>query len=174
MITQLDRVLDSGYLAGLANQTTEELRKMRAECTDLENGISYVRRLAQGRLDLMVAEQSRRNSGSGGDTAGLVAQLPDVLSEGGRGKGSGRVAGDLEPPEEVVGPLTELLDSAVGPGAITGLTELDDTALSAGVTALTSFESRLSETRRGVHATVDAINEELAQRYRAGEPPSGD
>lgn len=174
MIPDLDRVVDSSYLAGLADRSTEDLRRMRAECTDLENGLSYVRRLAQGRLDLMVAEQGRRSSGSGGNAADLVAQLPDLLSEGVRGEGSGRVNGDLEPPEEVVGPLTERLDSVVGPGAITGLPDLEDTALSAGIAALRDFEARLSETRRSVHSTVDSINDELAQRYRTGETPAAD
>ena len=174
MIPDLDRVVDPGYLSGLAEQSTDELRGMRVKCSDLENGVSYVRRLAQGRLDLMVAELGRRDSGSGGDAAGLVAQLPDLLSGGGRAAGSGRLTGDLEPPEEVVGPLTQRLDAAAGPGAISGVTDLDDAGLTAGVAALRDFESRLSEARQSVHATVDAINEELAQRYRAGESPAGD
>ncbi len=96
------------------------------------------------------------------------------MSEGVRAAGSGRLTGDLEPPEEVIGPLTERLDSAVGLGAIGGVTGLDDAGLTAGVAALRDFESRLSEARRGVHSTVDAINEELARRYRAGESPAGD
>ena len=175
MIPDLDRVVDPGYVSGLAEKSTEDLRAMRAECSDLENGVSYVRRLAQGRLDLMVAELGRRDSGSGGDAAGLVAQLADLLSEGGaRAAGSGRLTGDLEPPEEVVGPLTERLDGAVGPGAISGVTERDDVGLTAGVAVLRDFESRLSEARRGVHSTVDAINEELAKRYRSGESPTND
>ncbi len=175
MIPDLDRVVDPGYVSGLAEKSTDDLRAMRAECSDLENGVSYVRRLAQGRLDLMVAELGRRDSGSGGDAAGLVAQLADLLSEGGaRAAGSGRLTGDLEPPEEVVGPLTDRLDAAVGPGAISGVTELDDVGLTAGVAVLRDFESRLSEARRGVHSTVDAINEELAQRYRSGESPTND
>ena len=174
MIPDLDRVLEPGYVTGLAEKSTDDLRGMRAECSDLENGVSYVRRLAQGRLDLMVAELGRRDSGFGGDAADLVAQLPDLLSEGVRGAGSGRLTGDLEPPDEVVGPLSERLDAAVGPGAISGVTELDDVGLTAGVVALRDFESRLSEARQSVHSTVDAINDELAQRYRAGESPAVD
>jgi len=173
MIPDLDRVADQRYVAGIADKSTEDLRGMRAECTDLENGVSYVRRLAQGRLDLMIAELGRRDSGRGGDAAGLVAQLPDLLSEGGRAAGSGRLTGDLEPPEEVVGPLTQRLDAAAGPGAISGVTELDDAGLTAGIAALRDFESQLSEARRSVHSTVDAINEELAQRYQAGDSPVG-
>ena len=174
MTPDLDRVVDAGYLSGLVDRSTEELRRMRAECTDLENGVSFVRRIAQGRLDLMLAETERRDSGAGGDTADLISQLPDLLSGGVRAPGSGRLTGDLEPPDHVVAPLTEQLDAMVGPSAISDVTELDAAALSAGVVALRDFESRLSDARRSIHSTVDALNEELAQRYRAGESPAGE
>ena len=174
MTPDLDRVVDPGYLSGLVDRSIDELRRMRAECTDLENGISFVRRLAQGRLDLMLAESGRRDAGAGGDAAGLVAQLPDLLSDGVRAPGSGRLTGDLEPPEEVVTPLTDRLDAVAGPGAMSNVAELDNAALSAGIAALRDFESRLSEARRSVHSTVDALNDELAHRYQAGESPSGE
>ena len=56
MIPELDRVVDPAYLARVAEAPIEQIRAMRAECTDLENGASYVRRLAQGRLDLLAEE----------------------------------------------------------------------------------------------------------------------
>lgn len=173
MIPDLARVLDSVYLVDLPSRSTDDLRSMRAECTDIENGVSFVRRVAQGRLDLMLAETRRRETGSGGDAAGLVADLPDLLAGDHPVVGSGRVTGDLEPPDEVVVPLTGELDAAVGPGVMTDLTGLDDESLSDAVTALRDFESRLSEARRDIHIVVDSINDELAQRYRAGETPAG-
>ena len=128
MTPDLDRVVDPGYLAGLVDRSTDDLRGMRSECTDLENGLSFVRRMAQGRLDLMLAESGRRDSGAGGDAASLIAQLPDLLSDGVRAPGSGRLTGDLEPPEDVVAPLTERLDAVVGPGAMSNVTELPKSA----------------------------------------------
>jgi hypothetical protein len=173
MIPELDRVLDAGYLDGLPERSTGDLRVMRLSCADLENGVSFVRRMAQGRVDLMIAEIARRETGSGGDAAGLVAQLPDLLIDSVRSSGSGRLTGDLEPPDEVVGPLTERLDEAAGSGSITGITELSDAELVAGVTALRDFEARLSRARHRLHSTVDSINDELARRYQAGESPTG-
>lgn len=174
MIPDLDRVADAGYVSGLADRSTDELRAMRAECNDLENGVSYVRRLAQGRLDLMVAESNRRASGGGGDVADLVARLPDLLSDGISASGSGRIAQDLEPPDEIVGPLTERLDAAVGSSAIADVTDLDDSELVKVVGALRDFEARLSQTRRDLHSTIDLINDELARHYQSGEAPAGD
>lgn len=172
MIPDLQRVLEPGYLAGLADAPTDGLRRMRGDCTDLENGVSFVRRLAQGRLDVIVAETERRAEGGGGDLADLVARLPELLSDGVRAPGSGRVDQELDPPDEVVNPLTEVLDGVVGPSVMTEVAVLGDDELSAAVIALRNFEERLSTSRRSLHSTIDSLNDELASRIAAGESPT--
>lgn len=172
MIPDLQRVLEPGYLTGLADTATDDVRGMRGECTDLENGVSFVRRLAQGRLDVIVAETERRAEGGGGDLADLVARLPELLSDGVRAPGSGRVDQELDPPDEVVNPLTEVLDGVVGPSIMTEVAELGDDELSAAVIALRNFEERLSTGRRSLHSTIDSLNDELARRIAAGEAPT--
>ena len=69
MIPDLQRVLEPSYLSGIADAPIEQIRSMRAECSDLENGASFVRRLAQGRLDLLAEETKRRADGGGGGIA---------------------------------------------------------------------------------------------------------
>ncbi|MDW3220162.1 MAG: hypothetical protein R8F63_16235 [Acidimicrobiales bacterium] len=172
MIPDLQRVLEPEYLAGVHDAATDSLREMRSECTDLENGVSYVRRLAQGRLDVIVAEVERRANGGGGDLADLVARLPDLLSDGVRAPGSGRVDQELDPPDEVVVPLSDVLDDVVGPSIMTEVANLADAELSAAVIALRDFEERLSTSRRTLHTTIDALNDELARRIAAGEAPT--
>jgi len=172
MIPDLQRVLAPGYLAGLADAPRNDLRGMRRECTDLENGVSFVRRLAQGRLDVIVAETERRADGGGGDLADLVARLPELLSDGVRAPGSGRVEQELDPPDAVVNPLTEVLDAAVGPSIMTEVAELGNDELSAAIIALRNFEEQLSTSRRSLHNTIDALNDELARRIAAGETPT--
>lgn len=172
MIPDLQRVLEPEYLAGVQDAATDRLREMRSECTDLENGVSYVRRLAQGRLDVIVAETERRADGGGGDLADLVARLPELLSDGVRAPGSGRVDQELDPPDEVVVPLSEVLDGVVGPAIMTEVADLADDELSAAVIALRNFEERLSTGRRSLHTTIDALNDELARRIAAGEAPT--
>ena len=110
VIPELKRVTDADYLIGLAEAPIDEIRTMRSTCADLENGTSYVRRLAQGRLDLLAEETKRRAEGSGGSLGALVDSLADTLSDGLRAPGSGRVDQELDPPDHVVGPLTEVLD----------------------------------------------------------------
>ena len=174
MIPDIDRVVDPSFLAGLVDRSSDELRAMRAECSDLENGVSFVRRLAQGRLDLVTAESDRRASGKGGSASELVDNLADVLADGMGAPGSGRVAQELEPPENVVSPLTARLDEVAGVAVISEIPSLDNTEVSAAVVALRNFEESLSNVRRQLHSTIDALNDQLAKRYSAGEATVND
>ena len=115
MIRDLPRVLDLSFGRGLADASIEQFRAMRAECAELENGASFVRRLAQGRLDLLGEEAKRRADGAGGNLGELVSGLADLMSEAMRAAGSGRLDHELNPPEAVVGPLTAALGARVGP-----------------------------------------------------------
>ncbi len=169
MIPEISRIADPAYVAGLSQLSIDDLRSKRTECSDIENALSYVRRLAQGRLDLLVAESSQRGQGQGGDLAGLVDNLPDLLSEGVRGPGSGRISQELDPPDEIVDPLVADLDSAVGPHVMAALAELGDDELSAAVIALRRFEDRLSKSRSSVHDTIDLLNTDLARRIADGD-----
>lgn len=173
VIPDLTRVVDADYLTGLAAAPIDEVRSMRAMCADLENGTSYVRRLAQGRLDLLAEETKRRAEGSGGSLGDLVDSLASTLSDGVRAPGSGRVDQELEPPDHVVGPLTDVLDGRVPPSVVTSVAELGDDELSAAVIALQDFEEDLSSARRTLHSVIDSLNNELARRIAAGESPAG-
>src|SRR5690606_19399725 len=66
---KLEQLTAPAYLAGLTDVPLERVRAMRAECQAVENALSYVRRLAQGRLDIVGAELERRREG--GDPADL-------------------------------------------------------------------------------------------------------
>ncbi|RMH86181.1 MAG: hypothetical protein D6683_00820 [Actinomyces sp.] len=170
MIPELHEVLDPGHLRDLARRDTDELRALRTRCSELENALSYVRRLAQGRLDVVAAEAERRRRGERGDLGSLVAELPDILAGGVRGVGSGRVAEQLEPPGALVTPLTAELD-AVAPATRLGeLPELGDDAVTALLDELRRHEERLSGWRRRLHELIDTLNDELARRYAGGEP----
>ena len=169
MIRDLQRVLEPSYVGGLADAPIEQIRAMRAECTELENGASFVRRLAQGRLDLLGEEATRRADGAGGNLGELVSGLAGLMSESVRAAGSGRLDQQLDPPEAVVGPLTAALDARVGPSVIMAVAELGDDELSAARQALQDFEEELSSARRSLHRAIDVLNAELARRIALGE-----
>ena len=76
---------DPAYIEGLAAEDIDDIREKRQECQDLENSLSYVRRLIHGRLDIVRSELERRRAGNDpADLAGLIDRLPELLAEGSR------------------------------------------------------------------------------------------
>jgi hypothetical protein len=82
MATSVDRLLSAGYQDGLDTLAMADLRERRHECHAVETGLSYMRRMIQGRLDIVHAEQARREGGeSTQGLEGLIEQLPAILAE---------------------------------------------------------------------------------------------
>ena len=71
---RVDRVLGEGFLDGLGEMTLQEVRQRRFDAEQEDADLSYIRRLLQGRMDIIRAEQQRRATASG-DADPLVDQL---------------------------------------------------------------------------------------------------
>ena len=78
---RIDRVLDPRFTDGVGRLGLAELRARREEAEAEEADVSYLRRLLQGRLDILRAELVRRSAGDEQDVAGLLAGLPAILSD---------------------------------------------------------------------------------------------
>jgi hypothetical protein len=145
----------------------EDVRAARAELQEVETGLSYVRRVVQGRLDIVNAELARRrDGGEPGDLRALIEELPSILGEHLRAPGVGRLPTGLG--EGTVDPELEarLADAAVAGDDLPGLT---DDALAALGTRLGDLEREVSDRRRDLFASIDALQAELTRRYRTGE-----
>ena len=57
---RIDRVLAADYLEGLQGLPLAEVRQLRADAEQEEVDLSYLRRMIQGRLDILRAELNRR------------------------------------------------------------------------------------------------------------------
>jgi hypothetical protein len=167
-MNESDRLLSPELLDDLSTRPIDEVRALRTQCVDVETGLSYLRRMVQGPLDIVHREQRRRSSGGEGDLATLVDELPDVLAEGTRSTGVGRLPQTLEP-TSVDAELEAELDGLIGDGRIGGVTEMSDVDLGELGARLTAFERRVSERRRRFHERIDAFQAELTRRYRTGE-----
>ena len=146
----------------------DELRAKRAESQAIETGLSYLRRLAQGRLDIVAAEQRRRTEGGEPvDTEDLVASLSDILGDHLIAPGNGRLPQLLSPDLDAfdTGPL----DAIAGPNRIANLGECSDDDLADLVEKLSAFEAEVSAERRTLFATIDALQAEITRRYKTGE-----
>jgi hypothetical protein len=169
-LARITHVLEPSYLEHLEELPMEELRARRLDCQTLEVGLSYQRRMAQGRLDIVGAELSRRAGGAHGPEAGtddLVEQLSGILADRGRAPGLGRMPRLMAPEAEDVD--TTELDAIVGPGGLASLHDADAAELDRLVEELSGYERTVSDRRHQLHTRIDAIQAEIARRYRTGE-----
>ena len=140
MAADLGALLDPGYLGDLTARDMDEVRAMRAECQEVETGLSLLRRLVQGRLDIVGLELQRRaEGGDPDDLPDLIARLPEVLSDRTHAPGVGRLP-QIMTPGEMPAELEAELDGIVGAGHLADLPSVDDASLQAMADQLTDFE----------------------------------
>ena len=164
-----DRLLSPDYLGDLEQRSMEDVHTMREECVAVETGLSYLRRMVQGPLDIVNRELVRREvGGAAADRATLIEELPGILADGPRPPGNGRLSQTLEP-TEVDAELSAELDTIVGGGVVADVTTIDDAALVQLHDRLAEFEHRVSERRRAYFGRIDALQAEITRRYRTGE-----
>lgn len=167
---RIDRVLAAGYLDGLRTATLQEVRGLRAEAEQEEVDLSYLRRLLQGRVDVVRAELTRRaRPPSGTATAGsLVEGLSRTLAEQGRGPahGLGRYS-TVQP--TWVDDRRRRLEALIDDTDLSDVPSHTDEDLGAALDMLSAEERTLSATRRQVQTVMDACGAELTRRYRDGE-----
>jgi hypothetical protein len=165
----LERLTAPEYIADLSEFDIDLVRQKRQECQDLENALSFVRRLLHGRLDIVRSELEERRAGAGpADLESIIARLPALLSEGSRSDALPRPPQDLAPDayaESLVAQLEEQFPaSALGdlPSRSVGeLRSLSD--------ALAEFESNISAGRTQLHGVIDQLQDEIIRRYQAGD-----
>jgi len=147
-------------------RTVEQIRARREELQGLDDAVSYVRRVAQGRAD--VARDALRRAGGATDVgSGLREVLADRLLGG--GDRPPRPAEDFSDH-----PLCAELDELCGRNGFGRLDELSVDELHVLVDALDRFERQVSDQRREVFGELDAITDELVERYRLAQDRPGD
>jgi len=140
-----------------------ELRDLRARLQHDDDAISFVRRVAQGRLDLVRAKERQLAAGGAGPiTDSLAVTLAQNLSGG--------VARPPRPADDFSDhPLCaqlDQIDDRVDGGDVEAM---DAAALSDYAVDLQRFEQARSEERRQLFTQIDALSEELVRRYQNGE-----
>jgi hypothetical protein len=174
--TALDQVLADDYLHGMDSLPMAELRGRRQACQEVETSLSYFRRMIQGRLDIVHAELSRRESGGeASDLGGLIERLPSILADHARpaaptdaslpGRG---------PLPEVIAPqdvdaLARQLDEVVDADRLASLPSRAEDEVRALADQLTDLERTVSAQRRQLHERIDALQDEIVRRYKSGE-----
>lgn len=164
----LDRLLSAGYVDGLPDLSMDDVRGRRSECDELAGVLSYLRRLVQGRLDIVSADMRRREGGGDWGLKAMVDSLPEILSEGGRGGTTGRL-----PPEMTADVnhrlLTADLDRIIDVDTVGHINDLSDDEVATIATALVELEQSVSSRRRALHERMDIVQAEIVRRYKSGE-----
>ncbi len=144
--------------------TLDELRALRNELQSEDDVVSYVRRVAQARLDLVRAEAHRRERGESHED--LSSELRVVLS-------SHLTGGPPRPPRPDENlddnELSDRLDKVCAEYGFSRLEELTPSEIQALDGQLTAFERQVSDDRRERYERLDALSAELVRRYREGE-----
>jgi hypothetical protein len=155
--------------------SVDELRRRRDELQSLDDAVSYVRRVAQGRADL-ARDAIGRASDDRDPTpvyhrTDLQGELRDVLAD--------RLLGaDSRPPRPAEDfsdhPLATELDELCAANGFGRLDRLTVGELERLVDAIDAFERDISARRKAIFDELDAVTDELVERYRIAESASQD
>jgi len=162
---RIDRVLSEDYLTALGEQSLAEVRALRDEAEQEEVDLSYIRRLLQGRMDIVRAELSRRDGKTTGSLVdGLAQTLADVPRAAARGLGRHTT---VEPSR--VDSHRRSVEALVADVDLTDTAARDSASLDRALQVLAAEEKVISGKRREVQAVMDACQAEITRRYRVGE-----
>ena len=166
---RLDRVLAEDYLEGLSQLSLNEVRTRRGEAEQEEADVSYIRRMIQGRLDILRAELNRRD---GALTGSLVEGLSTILADEPRtaARGMGRHI-TVEPSR--IDSHRRYVEALVADVDLSDVSARSTDELANALRTLSEEERKVSAKRRALHGVLDACSAEITRRYREGEADVG-
>jgi hypothetical protein len=165
-----EALLPTSALDDLDALDTTRLRELRAACEEAEEGVSYARRLLQGRLDLLRAELERRDDGVQAD---LLDALPSILAADEVSTDPVKARSTRVRVPAGADAHERLLDDVL-PEALVAGDEVAPEELERAVARATEHERALSELRRALFRRIDALRDELAARYKDGRADVAD
>ncbi|MDI9835833.1 aerial mycelium formation protein [Streptomyces sp. KAU_LT] len=141
-----------------------ELRTLRRDAQSDEADLSYVRRLLQGRIDILRAELARRSPAG---AAAVVDRLPEILTDApARHRSSARHVTLGTPQSEESRRLASEMLAEV---ELSDLQARTDAELAAAMGRLVRYEQQVSRRRQRLQRTADECGAEITRRYRDGE-----
>ncbi|HEX5565629.1 MAG TPA: hypothetical protein VFY14_01585 [Streptomyces sp.] len=143
-----------------------QLRELRRQAQQEEADLSYVRRLLQGRIDILRAELARRSDADAPLIDRLAEILTDTPSPGAISARSARHMTVRTPRSEEYRRLAEEMLAEVG---LSDLAARTDGELRTAMTRLGHYEQRISRRRQALQRTANECSTEIARRYREGE-----
>ncbi len=163
-----DRIADPSYLDGLTERSMDQLQVMRAEVQEVENEVSFERRLCQARIDIFTAELDHRAGRVEGDVMSRLAHILADEDTGGSESPLPARMPDLSVPASAERPRRRV-DEIVGAQDLARLTKLPEEEIRSSIEALAEHERTLSAKRKQMHDVLDNVQAEIVRRYTSGE-----
>ncbi|MET9802979.1 ABC transporter substrate-binding protein [Streptomyces sp. NPDC006368] len=162
--TPIESVLPEVRQPDLTTLRLPELRALRRDAHGDEADLSYVRRLLQGRIDILRAELARRG---GAQVPVVMDRLSEILADTpSQHRSSARHVTLSTPRGET---YRRLAAEMLGDIELSDLTARTDEELSAAMGRLARCEQQVSRRRQQLQRTADDCSAEIARRYREGE-----
>jgi len=161
---RIDQIVEPSFVDGLGELSLDDLRERRRVCDDVENELSYYRRMLHGRMDLLGFELRRR---SGEETRSLIEALPEILTDGASGYvPSGRPTRVTLPdlPDQRRRHIDEVLEADF----LTRIALVEEDELNDIQRSLVETEGEISAQRHAVQEAFNTIQAELTRRYKDG------
>ncbi|MFE0524405.1 aerial mycelium formation protein [Streptomyces sp. NPDC058954] len=141
-----------------------ELRTLRRDAQRDEADLSYVRRLLQGRIDILRAELARRSPAG---AASVVERLSEILTDApARHRSSARHV-TLGTPHSAE--YRQLATDMLAEVELSDLAARTDLELNTAMGRLVRYEEQVSRRRQRLQRTTDDCSAEITRRYREGE-----
>jgi hypothetical protein len=161
---RIDRIRDPAYLEGIDVLALDDLRSQRDECLAEREYLSLLRRLVQGRAEILRAELDAR--GSNEHKGPLIDRLAQILAGDERQSPSRGEAVKVGLPEEEMLLARRRIERLVSNAGISDPSALDDANLASAVDLLATEEREVSTARADVIRVLDTLQDELKRRYR--------
>jgi len=160
---RIDHIRSPGFVEALGGLPLDDLRQRRDDCLAEREYLSLLRRLVQGRAEILKAEIERR--GGGEDQSPLVERLAEILSGEPQGPARGEAV-KISLPEDEMLLARRRVERLVADTGISDPGSLEDRQLSDAVEVLAREEREVSTARGDVLAALDALQDELKRRYK--------
>jgi hypothetical protein len=160
---RIDRVLAPEFTDGLEEIDLEELRERRDVCRAERDYLSFVRRLLQGRRDILQAELERRRRD--GDEGTLLELVAAILADAPTGSSRGE-APVFTIPDEEINLARRRVERLVSDSRLSDLPALADEELEEAVERIDEEERNLSDLRARVLQVHDTLQAELVRKWR--------
>jgi hypothetical protein len=164
---RIDKIREPSFVDGLADMSLDDVRARRDDCLAEREYLSLLRRLLQGRAEILKAEAESR---AGGDSTPLVDRLSQILADDDHPVTSRGEVVRVAVPEEEMLLARRRVERLAADSKLSDPSALNDEELGAAIEALATEEQGISDARREVIGVLDQLQDELKRRYK--EDPS--